>query len=82
MIKVEVVGLVVAIRTVLPERRNGCHDQAGVHFPQRLVIEPQALHLARRAVFDQDVSIGDKLSEDAAPVGRIEIQRDAELVAV
>jgi hypothetical protein len=77
-----VVAPLLGIGAVLPERGDGGVDQARIHLLQVLVPEAEALHRAEAPVLGHDVGAGDQLLEQLGALRRLQLERDAELVAV
>ena len=82
MVGVQMICLIIAIRAVLPERRDRCHDEARIDFTEAFVIEPALLHRQWRIVFDKDVAAFDEFQKYLAAGGCIGIEGDAELAGV
>ena len=51
-------AMIVAVRAVLPESGDGCHDQAGIFLLQRRIVQAQAGEMAGRKVLHHDVRPG------------------------
>ena len=80
--EVQVVGGAVAIRPVLPEPAQGAVDEAGVQLREPLVAAAQALHHPRPEAFHQHVGFAHEPVQDLLPLGRLQVEGEASLVAV
>ena len=72
----------VAIRPALPKAGNAGIDQARVDRLQRLVVDAEPGLYIGPVVLDDDIRVPHQLAEDLDPLGCLEIQRQAALVAV
>ena len=70
------------IRPVLAEARDRAIDDARVHGLHGLIIDAEAMLHVRPVVLDHDVGGLDELEEDRPTLVRLQIQRDAALVAL
>ena len=78
----EILGAPVAIRSFQTPWRDRGHDELRIDFLQAIVRKPDAIHLGRNDVVNQDVGAGDELLENLEALGSRNIERDAELVGV
>jgi hypothetical protein len=53
-----------------------------LYFAQRLVGRDQAIHDANPKILDHDVELRDELQHDVATFRRLQLERDALLVAI
>ena len=77
-----VVGGLARARAVLAEPGDRRVDERGVLLAQRLVAHAELVHRARAEVLDHDVRAPHQLAQELLALGRLEVERDAELVAV
>src|SRR5439155_9615910 len=78
----EVVAGAVRLRPGLPKARDRAVDEPRVAARERSVAEPELVHRPGPEVLDEDVALSDERTEDRLALRRLEIQRDALLVAV
>ena len=72
----------IAVGTVLAEARQAHIDEARIDLAQRLVVEAEPVLHVGPVVLDQHVGAGRQLLQDGDAVGRLEVERDAALVAM
>ena len=72
----------VAVRSGLPERRDGNERQARVARSERGIAEAECVEPAGRTGFDDDVGGGREAQKPRAILRRFEIERHAALVGV
>ena len=72
----------IPVRPVLPEPADAPVHDSRVHLAHRFVIDPEPVLHPRPVVLDDDVRILRELHEDVAPRLRLQVQRQAALVAV
>ena len=72
----------VAIGAVLTEAGNAGVDDALVDLAQRLVVDAEALFHVGAEILHHHVGLGDQAAEGGKPLRRLQVERDAALVAV
>src|SRR4030095_10698852 len=65
---------------MLAERGDRRVNEIGLHLPEVVVAEAQAVHRTHAEVLGHHVRVADELLEQPEPLGRLELERDAELV--
>src|SRR5205085_12043111 len=70
------------VGAVLAERSDRRVDDPGVDRLQILVAEPEALHRPHAEIFGDDVDARHELLEELDPLRGLQLERDAELVAI
>ena len=73
---------IARVRTRLPEPRGGQVDDVGPDRAHGLVVEPPALHHARREALRQHVAVRDQFARDVLPRVRRHVDGDALLADV
>ena len=77
-----VVSRLMASRSGLPESRDRAIHEARMRRVQRVEVEPHLGERARAEILDQHIAFRDEPVENRAPVGLLEIQRDAFFVSI
>ena len=72
----------VAIRAVLPEAGDAAVDDAGVHLPDRFVVDSEPVLDVGSIVLHDYVGVARQPEEDLLALRRFQIQRQAAFVAV
>jgi hypothetical protein len=78
----QVVPRTTRLRAALSEARDGAVDEPGIVLPQAVVAETEPLHRAGPEVLEHHVRRLDQRPEDLLPFRRLQVQREALLVAV
>jgi hypothetical protein len=78
----QVVGLLVAVGTLLPVARDRADDQTRVLLPQVLDGEAEACERARRQVLDEDVGLGQHALEQRLVPGLLQVETQRLLAPV
>ena len=64
------------------ETRQRRVDEARLHLEEIVVAESQSFHRSRAEPLDDDVALGDQLSDDLLSLGALQVHRDRALVPV
>jgi hypothetical protein len=72
----------VGVRAILAKAGNAGIDQARIDLAQRLVVDTEPLLHSRAEILDQHVGFFDQTLEGGEPFRRLQVERDAALVAM